>query len=88
MISIVQLDPKSANDVGAHRKESPLQKSVSQQNITQKTHPASLPSSQSALSLTKPQENNVKKEVMILELIHNACLFFNIVAKNDILVLN
>ncbi|KAK4887571.1 hypothetical protein RN001_003842 [Aquatica leii] len=42
--------------------EIPLQKSVSQQNIVRKIHPTTLPSSQSAISLSKPPDDNKIEE--------------------------
>ncbi|XP_031339420.1 GRB10-interacting GYF protein 2 isoform X2 [Photinus pyralis] len=43
--------------VNKREREVPLQKSVSQQNIVTKTHPSTLPSSQSAISLSKPPDD-------------------------------
>lgn len=43
-----------------HKKDVPLQKSVSQQIITIKSHPATLSTSQSTLSLSKSTENDIR----------------------------
>lgn len=53
--------------IETEKKESPLQKSSSQQNIIQKKHPATLPSSKSSVSLSKPTEEQKREVFMFLK---------------------
>ncbi|KAK5644037.1 hypothetical protein RI129_007882 [Pyrocoelia pectoralis] len=50
-------DDEQRDQKHVNKREIPLQKSVSQQNIVTKTHPSTLPTSQSAISLSKPPDD-------------------------------
>ncbi|KAF5296951.1 hypothetical protein FQR65_LT10103 [Abscondita terminalis] len=55
-------EQRDQKPVSHNKHDIPLQKSISQQNIVRKTHPSTLPSSQSAISLSKPPDDNLIEE--------------------------
>ncbi|KAF5274864.1 hypothetical protein FQA39_LY07046 [Lamprigera yunnana] len=55
-------EQRDQKQIPLNKREIPLQKSISQQNIVTKSYPTTLPSSQSAVSLSKPPDDNKIEE--------------------------